>query len=149
MALAACAGVSTARLEPPARQAGSERGFYVMLPPNGRYGRKLYSYSGESTNRTGRQALVVSRRFGRSGGDDRDARHGVAACKTGQPRYVFQATILHWEDRSTEWSGRRDNCPRFFGVRRADGTTREHALMDGNSNWATFWRDHPQICCRR
>jgi len=59
--------------------------------------------------------------------------------------YVFQPTILHWEDRNTEWSGRPDRIT-IKVVVWSVGTSKETSstVLRASSKWATLGGDHPQ-----
>ena len=65
--------------------------------------------------------------------------------RQGGFKYVFASTILHWEDRATEWSGVLDKLSVKFQVYDA-GTGEKLAatVADASSKWATFGGDHPQ-----
>jgi hypothetical protein len=41
--------------------------------------------------------------------DPQNQKKALASAKAGKFQYLFYPTILHWEDRATEWSGKRDN----------------------------------------
>ena len=59
--------------------------------------------------------------------------------------YLVYPTILHWEDRATEWSGIPDKVEvkiQLFNVR--EGSPVETVFIKGKSGLATFGGDHPQ-----
>jgi hypothetical protein len=59
--------------------------------------------------------------------------------------YFVVPEILHWEDRNTEWSGKKDTLEIKLSVfDAADGTTLATTIISGKSKWATFGGDHPQ-----
>jgi hypothetical protein len=56
-----------------------------------------------------------------------------------------QSTILHWEDRATEWSGIPDKVEiRIDVIESARGDTIDSAIVKRKSGLATFGGDHPQ-----
>jgi len=59
--------------------------------------------------------------------------------------YLVQPTILHWEERATEWSGKPDRISiRLELVEVSDGEVLDATVISGKSKWATFGGDHPQ-----
>jgi hypothetical protein len=59
--------------------------------------------------------------------------------------HVFEPTILNWEDRATEWSGRPDRVTlRYVIYDVATGKPLASTLARASSKWATFGGDHPQ-----
>lgn len=59
--------------------------------------------------------------------------------------YYVKPEILQWEDRATEWSGKKDIIEIQLAV--YDAVTREelaNSSYTGKSKWATFGGDHPQ-----
>lgn len=59
-------------------------------------------------------------------------------------RYLAIPTILHWEDRATEWSGKPDRISdRLVFLDVVTGQTMDSAVMTAKSKWFTFRGDHP------
>jgi len=59
--------------------------------------------------------------------------------------YVFEPTILHWEDRATEWSGKLDRIKiRLVVWSVKSGEVISSTVLSASSKWATFGGDHPQ-----
>lgn len=53
--------------------------------------------------------------------------------------------ILHWEDRATEWSGKKDKIEIKLSIYGAEGNQEiAGTIIGGKSKWATFGGDHPQ-----
>ena len=62
----------------------------------------------------------------------------------GFTHYVHP-TILHWEDRNTEWSGKRDKISiQLQVVEIESGNIIDATMLDGKSKLATFGGDHPE-----
>ena len=60
-------------------------------------------------------------------------------------KYLVYPTILHWEDRATEWSGRSDKVEiKVVVVDVLTGNTITGSIIKGSSGLATFGGDHPQ-----
>jgi hypothetical protein len=54
-------------------------------------------------------------------------------------------TILHWEDRATEWSGIPDRVEiKIEIIGATTGKGLDSAIIKGKSGLATFGGDHPQ-----
>ena len=59
--------------------------------------------------------------------------------------YYVKPEILQWEDRNTEWSGKKDKIEIQIAV--YDAVTKQelaNSTYTGRSKWATFGGDHPQ-----
>ena len=69
----------------------------------------------------------------------------LAAARTGSRNLLVQPTIVHWEDRATEWSGKPDRMKvrlELYDV--SSGENLDTVMISGKSKWATFGGDHPQ-----
>jgi uncharacterized protein DUF4823 len=118
---------------------------YVAVPENGRYGDILYSGSGESTA----QVLVAefSKHLSRvsKGVVPETYQEALVAAHAGAFRYLIYPTILHWEDRATEWSGRPDRILlKIVVADTGSDNVISSVLIEGKSRWFTFGGDHPQ-----
>ncbi len=59
--------------------------------------------------------------------------------------YLVYPTILHWEDRATEWSAIPDKVEvKIEVVEAATDRSIASAVIKGNSGLAAFGGDHPQ-----
>jgi len=59
--------------------------------------------------------------------------------------YLVYPTILHWEDRATEWSGKSDRVEvKIQVVDVKAGLPVETVLIKGRSGLGTLGGDHPQ-----
>ncbi len=115
----------------------------IATPNDGRYETKTYSGSGNMT------AAAVNAAFARYS----DKVSVSADCQdieclknqSASVDYYVVPEILHWEDRNTEWSGKKDKLEIKLSVfDAADGTTLATTIISGKSKWATFGGDHPQ-----
>jgi len=118
---------------------------YVSLPVDGAYGGKPYKGSGNNVATIIRAALLkhliqvdlASRR--------ENYKAALAAAKKKQADYLFYPSILHWEDRATEWSGLPDKAEiKIIVVSTDNAEVVSSVLIDGTSGLATFGGDHPQ-----
>lgn len=118
---------------------------YVSLPEPGRYGEKPYEMSGRQTGEAIVRAFApeVDRVILGTRTESADAARLSAQAQDAS--HLVYPTILHWEDRATEWSGVPDRLRlqiRIYGV--ASGKLLDSAEVSGKSRWATFGGDHPE-----
>lgn len=115
----------------------------VATPQNGSYGAETYGSSGASTAAAVRAAFARHTSQVVVAPDCRDL-----ACLRGRypdATYYVVPMILHWEDRATEWSGKKDKIEVKLSVYGVDGEQEiAGTLIGGKSKWATFGGDHPQ-----
>lgn len=70
---------------------------------------------------------------------------GMAQARVRGFTHFLQPTVLHWEDRATEWSGKRDKISiRLQVIELETGKELNSLVIDGKSKWATFGGDHPE-----
>lgn len=122
-------------------QAGAS--IAVATPQNGTYGNKTYAESGAST------ANAVRAAFARYAAEITVVPEcQVAEClreKVPSALYLAVPEILHWEDRNTEWSGKKDKLEIKLSIYKADPVEIvASTVLAGKSKWATFGGDHPQ-----
>ena len=116
---------------------------FVATPSNGSYGGKPYPNSGKST------AIAVRLAFMRHTNEAEVSRECsdiecLKLASNGKHGYLIVPTILHWEDRATEWSGIRDKLEIKIVVYSSAGIEIGSTIIYGKSKWATFGGDHPQ-----
>lgn len=59
--------------------------------------------------------------------------------------YYVVPEILHWEDRNTEWSGKKDKIEVKISIYEGKSWKElASTTISGKSKWATFGGDHPQ-----
>jgi hypothetical protein len=117
----------------------------VALPEDGRFEKIPYPGSGRKA------ALAVSKAFSKhlrsvdvTAQTDTLAKH-LEQARAGKFDYLIVPTIIHWEDRATEWSGRSDRIE--IEVRAVDvpsEKTLSLGSVTGKSKWATFGGDVPE-----
>jgi hypothetical protein len=124
---------------------GRDASVYIVTPSDGRYGTILYRGSGETTARVIEAAFAkrVVRVAAASAPETPDG--GVSAARRAAFSHLLVPTILHWEDRATEWSGKPDRIEvRLVLVEVLSGRIVDTTIIKGKSRWATFGGDHPQ-----
>lgn len=118
---------------------------YVALPEDGRFEKIPYPGSGRKT------ALVVCEAFSKHlikaelAPEVLPYEQNLQRAKSGSFDYLIVPTILHWEDRATEWSGRLDRIQ--IEIRTVNVPTSETLAIEsikGKSKWATFGGDVPE-----
>ena len=114
----------------------------VAVPHDGSYGGDSYTGSGSAT------ADAVRSAFSRysnnvqvaSGCSELDCLQS----SSGHYEYYVVPQILHWEDRATEWSGKKDKIEIKISVYSTGTAPIASQVINGKSKWATFGGDHPQ-----
>ena len=118
--------------------------YYVATPANGRYNEIRYDNSGEMT----RDILIsglVKRGIRATGGLSGTKDAAMADAKTQQCNRLVYSTILHWEDRATEWSGIRDKAKVAIDIIDTEsGKTLDNTVLDLTGTWWTLGGLHPQ-----
>ena len=114
----------------------------VALPGDGRFEKIEYPGSGRKT------ALAVSKAFAKQlrtvdvTPEPAPFPKHLEQARAGRFDYLIVPTVVHWEDRATEWSGRSDRIE--IEVRAVDvpsEKTLSLGSVTGKSKWATIrWR---------
>lgn len=119
--------------------------FYVAQPADGMYGAKPYPGSGKLTSAIIRQALQNNAQHAVAASRVERREQALAAARQGGHGYLVFPTILHWEDRATEWNFMRDKVQvKVELVEVISGHTASSAIIAGKSGIATLGGDHPQ-----
>jgi hypothetical protein len=123
---------------------------WVALAADGAYGGKPYLGSGgEATRATVAAFSEVAVRVDAGTRVQPELANIEEARSIGATLLVIP-TILHWEDRATEWSGIRDKMSlRVLVIDVASSQPIGSAVLEGRSRWATFGGDHPQDLLRK
>jgi curli biogenesis system outer membrane secretion channel CsgG len=147
LVLTSCADSYTVKRSTKYEEAklNDESSAYVSLPEDGVYGTINYNGSGATSAQIVKYALlkhmvnVVSADLV----EDYDTALNTANDKSFD--YLVFLTILHWEDRATEWSAKPDKVS--LKVVFVDVKTKNilsSVTIDGKSGLATFGGDRPQ-----
>ena len=118
---------------------------YVAVPKDGAYGSATYRGSGATT--AGEFVSAFGKRLRRVEGahEYQSFEDALKTARSGGFTYLVFPTILHWEDRATEWSGKSDRVEvKVELVEVGSGRTVDSTLIKGKSKWATLGGDHPQ-----
>lgn len=117
----------------------------IALPSNGSYGDKAYPSSGAMTQAAILNAMSKHMVKVETLKAVQDMTSALDSAKSKKVDYLVYPEILHWEDRSTEWSGKSDLVTikiQILDVK--SGETISAATIDGKSGLWTFGGDHPQ-----
>lgn len=127
------------------KQLSTTDSFYVSKPENGTYGTIHYNESGRMTrdaffNQLSKLGVKAVRDM-----ETRDKASSLIAAKEQQCSALIYPTILHWEDRATEWSGLRDRAQIQVEIINTEtGETVDNTTLDLVGTWWTFGGLHPQ-----
>jgi hypothetical protein len=122
---------------------------FVALPADGRYGEKVYNGSGRATAEA--LAAELRKRFAlvQTAASFTTSAVAIQGARAAACSHVIYPTILNWEDRATEWSGKLDRIEIQLEVLEVpSGRALYSAVVKANGAWATFGGDHPQDLLR-
>jgi len=118
---------------------------YVVTPHDGNYGETQYPGSGASVASAFESALIHYAENVVVGSTSPTSTEALEAAKAKKCTYLIFPRITHWEDRATEWSGRRDKMELVVKVIRVeDGVVVKNATISGISRFLTLGGTHPQ-----
>ena len=116
----------------------------IAIPANGSYNGRVYVSSGSATTDALRSAFARHTNNIVISTDCKDIGCFKGAKGVHYDYYVVPQ-ILHWEDRATEWSGKKDKLEIKLTVYNGtDWTEVSNFVVSGKSKWATFGGDHPE-----
>lgn len=131
--------------DPQGRVVTAADAIYVLVSPNGTHGPTDYPKSGQMTSRQLQSALLRHVRTVVIGGPSDNFNKGLADAIDGGFTVLIVPTILHWEDRATEWSVRSDKLEvQLEVIDVSSGKRIAKTSIKGRSGLATFGGDHPQ-----
>ena len=122
-----------------------EPSFFVAVPADGQYGSQTYAGSGRMVRDAIVSALSQHVREVQAAVEFASLAENLAAARTSGRGFLVQPTIVHWEDRATEWSGKPDRMSvrlELYDV--SSGENVDTVMISGKSRWATMGGDHPQ-----
>jgi len=108
----------------------------IKLPTNGHYDQIVYKNSAQMTV----DAIQTAFKY-----YSQNVTVVTNEMQAGNEAYFIKPELLHWEDRATEWSGRRDHVTIQIKVfDEKTQTLKSATIIRGASSWFTFGGDHPQ-----
>ncbi|WP_417760668.1 DUF4823 domain-containing protein [Shewanella sp.] len=118
---------------------------YIALPRDGSYGNTNYSGSGKTVASIIRAAFLKHLVDVDVGRDYQSYKQALASSASQPVDLLVYPSILHWEDRATEWSGIPDKASiKIVIYSLSDESVISSVTIDGTSGLATFGGDHPQ-----
>jgi len=116
---------------------------YVAVPKNGTFNNRTYKHSGKYVADAVLKAFSPYNTKVEIGQSYQSFDVAVSNAKAYD--YMIYSTILHWEDRATEWNGLPDRMSVKVDV--IDTKTKQlisSVTVEGTSGLGTFGGDHPQ-----
>jgi len=145
--LAACADTHQlirSDISPDIRLTSSDT-IFIAVPQDGFYGTDTYRGSGRNTSQIIYSAFAKHTHLAKV---DQSTQSFEAARETANKsgrKYLVYPSILHWEDRATEWSAIPDKVEvKVEVVDVKTGNDVVSVVIKGKSGLATFGGDHPQ-----
>lgn len=118
---------------------------YVAMPRDGVYGNDTYQGSGATTVQVLVAAFAKHARSVEAASSYQTYEQALSTARAKGFKYLVFPTILHWEDRATEWSGIPDKVEvKVQVVEAASDAVIDSGIVKGKSGWATLGGDHPQ-----
>lgn len=143
--LAACTSSHTLLRDGRAPKLAQDAQVFVALPADGRYETISYAASGAMTLDAVMAAFKKHVVHVEGGTFVATQDEALKAARRSSCSLLVVPEILHWEDRNTEWSGKRDVLEvRLIVVDAETGATLDMVTLGAKSKWATFGGDHPQ-----
>lgn len=118
---------------------------YISTPPDGEYGDHVYRGSGRNTSGIISSAVSKRSRWMRVGAVADNFQDALAQAQSMGQDVLIYPTILHWEDRATEWSMIPDKVEiKVDVVQVSSGDVISSGIIKGKSGLSTLGGDHPQ-----
>ena len=118
---------------------------YVAVSNDGLYGSHTYVRSGLNSSQIILAAFAKRSKRAEMGNVHQEVKEALQYATTNSFRYLVYPTILHWEDRRTEWSGIPDKVEiKIEVIEATKGNVIDSVIIKGKSGWATLGGDHPQ-----
>lgn len=118
---------------------------YIAVSRNGSYGKEQYESSGLNTSQIIYAAFEKRLHGVEVAHDYQSFDDALKYAQSNNFTILVYPTVLHWEDRATEWSGLPDRVEvKLEVVEAKDGKAIDSVVIVGKSGVATFGGDHPQ-----
>jgi len=125
---------------------GAESSVLIAVPKDGAFNGRVYSGSGLETAEATRNVFAHKlSKVQLEPTAPAESDSGISRAAAAGFSHYCQLEILHWEDRATEWSGKRDKIEvKFTLYDVATGKIVRSATIASVSKFWTFGGDHPQ-----
>lgn len=118
---------------------------FVVIPNDGVYGADAYQGSGQNTAQIIYSAFAKRTHLVTMGSSVQNFNQAQEIARNKRQKFLVYPTILHWEDRATEWSGISDKVEvKIEVVDIVTGSNIASVVVKGDSGLATLGGDHPQ-----
>lgn len=118
---------------------------YIATPSDGIYGNNKYQGSGRQTAQIIQAAFLKKTNQVQISTVTETFNGAINSANKNSFNFLVYPTILHWEDRATEWSSIPDKVEvKLLLVDLRNKQTLESVIIKGKSGLATFGGDHPQ-----
>ena len=122
-----------------------ENSIFVSVPSDGSYGGRVYAGSGRNLSQIVYSSFSKYSQNIQAGNQVQTYEEAITFSKMKHYQFLIMPSILAWEDRATEWSGRPDQVSVKIAIIHVDsGTTMGSVIINGKSGMATLGGDHPQ-----
>ena len=118
---------------------------YISIPKDGRYGQTNYTGSGITVSQNILLAFSKHLTQVETGHEYQSYKESLDYAQTNNFDYLIFPSILEWEDRATEWSGKPDKASiKISIIKVSTSRTIDSAIIKCKSGLATLGGDHPQ-----
>lgn len=118
---------------------------FIGVPEDGVYGTSVYRGSGQNTAQILYSAFAKHTGSVKVGNSRQTFDEALFSTRAAGHKYLLFPTILHWEDRATEWSSIPDKVElKLDLVDVASGNSIIFVIVKAVSGIATLGGDHPQ-----
>jgi len=118
---------------------------YIAVSRDGIYGSQRYPGSGVTTAQVLLSSFAKRARRVEIGSAYQTFDDALKSARNHGYQYLVYPTILHWEDRATEWSAIPDRVEvKIEIIEATTGSPLDSAIIKGKSGLMTFGGDHPQ-----
>jgi hypothetical protein len=122
---------------------------FITIPADGAYGNTLYQGSGQTVAQAVAIAFSKSAKRVYTAAKPLSREEAIAESKRLNAMYVVLPTIVHWEHRATEWSGRPSRMSiRLSVVDSSEGSELTSAAIEGRSRIMTMTSTSPESLLR-
>ncbi|ELX8651251.1 DUF4823 domain-containing protein [Vibrio vulnificus] len=126
-------------------QLNASNAVYIALSQDGRYGSHYYPGSGQMVSQIIKGELVATLNNVVIAKKPEDYNTALNFASSRKFDYLVYPTILHWEDRATEWSAKSDKVKvKMVVVDVKSGSVVKSGIIEGKSGLATLGGDKPQ-----
>lgn len=122
----------------------SSKPVYISVPENGIFKNHLYHLSAKNTVLAIQSALATHINSIQEGSEYESYEVALSKAKENASTYLIYPTIIRWEDRATQWSGKPDKIEiKIAVIDVASANEISSVIIAGHSSWWTLGGDVP------